>query len=148
MRRYEPDAIRLAMARYPDMSPLLALSCFESDRRAAGLGALDEKRRNRRSQVRNTKAVVWTGKNGEVVVYSRVIDVPERMSYPKLDVSELVLLGPGASVTAERSFVTLKRDPARFVHLQLQVDPRDMADQFGRTMVARQLREMRRRTRA
>lgn len=132
--------VRLASRRYPDDSPLLAVEFLLSDRREAGLGALDERKRlasRRHSPVRNTKTQdLMTGRWH----YSRRIDIPPRVEWPPLEADDLL---PGSGATIDK--VTIRRIPARQVHMACYCErPRTEAD---RRMVAAMLRELRRSTR-
>ncbi len=129
---------KLAMRRYPDMNPLLAVECYLSDRREAGLGALDERKRmdsRRRSPVRNTKTRdLLDGR----LHYSRRIDIPARDEWPLFDGDYL----PGAGSVTDT--VTITRIPARHAHMACYAEaPRTQVD---REVLAALLRELRRST--
>lgn len=130
--------VRLAMRRYPDDNALLAVEFLLSDRREAGLGALDERKRlasRRHSPVRNTKTQdLMTGRWH----YSRRIDIPARDEWPILEADYI----PGGA----HQTVTIARTPARQTHMACYCErPRTETD---RRMVAAMLRELRRSTRA
>lgn len=129
---------KLAMRRYPDMNPFLAIECYLSDRREAGLGALDERKRmesRRRSPVRNTKTRdLLDGR----LHYHRRIDIPPRDEWPMFDGD----YWPGAGCVTDK--VTLTRIPARQAHMACYATaPRTQAD---RNELAAMLRELRRST--
>lgn len=69
MRRERESDVLCAMRRYPGVNPLLALDFLYSDRRAAGLGALDERKRRARSQESRVKRLEPFHAEGPHVVY-------------------------------------------------------------------------------
>lgn len=130
--------VRLALARYPRGPLIAAVFQFMSDRKRAGHGPL-ARPRDGRGEVANRKALDWfTGR----VTYRRLIDIPERLSFPPLEPM------PTIDVDATNAFVTLIRTPARFVERAVQVDERDFQTQLGRSTVAALLRQLRWETRA
>lgn len=134
------DVAALAHARYPDDPIDLAIMFFMSDRRAAGLGALDESKRPRgRRPVRNSKYVdIITGQ----VHYDRTIDVPAHREWPVVDFSSYCI-----GDTAATDTVTIINAPGRKAHMALRLDRRMFERQSDRRIVAAQLRELRRSTR-
>lgn len=132
------ELLALAMRRYPDVMPDLALLYFASDRRAAGLGSLDLRNPRRRSQnprrnLQNTKQFNHlTG----AVMYDRVLDVPPRQTFEGSMPSSVKSIGDDA-------FLTIKTLAARHGHLRLDVEPDRLKTQKGRNYVAQELRKMR-----
>jgi hypothetical protein len=132
-QRVRMDLVSLSRRRYPDTDPLIALMYFGSDRRAAGLGALDERKRQGRGDVRCYKCVdPLTGR----VSWHRRIDAPPRDYLPAFDPLGFDLCNPRATITVTRT-------PARKDHKAVTLDPFLLMDQRGRTVAARYLREMR-----
>lgn len=125
----------LAHRRYPDMPLVLALQCFDSDRRHAGLGALDERKRSGRGEVRNRKRMSL--EDGRIL-YDMVIDRPERRRWPTMPEPR-----PLSGVTSE-STVTLELVPATLERRCLPVTWRMLSSQRDRTYIAHELRRARR----
>lgn len=131
----------LAHRRYPNAELPIAVMFFESDRRAAGLGALDERKRNggpaRSNAVINRK---WINLLTGQVCYSRSINIKERWVLPEFE------MVPPSISDAASEFVTMTKQPAKSAAIALRVDQRTLATQAGRAAVARSLRRMRRET--
>lgn len=126
--------LELALRRYPMMSPPLALMCFCSDRKAAGLGALAEEKRNAKSEVRNVKYRDWT--RARSVFYRMTIDRPPRTVWPDRE--------PATYITAEATdCITFKRLPAVNKCVMVSVEMDEFFDQNSRGGVARKLRKAR-----
>ncbi|MDB5730712.1 MAG: hypothetical protein JWQ03_607 [Variovorax sp.] len=127
--------VRLAIARYPMMPPELALECFHSDRRAAGLGALDERKREP-TDARTVRRPVTRLKVADAL--SRRVEYRlARESYQAF--TGTCLLDPRFAREATFTKVTVKGyDYAVFF------DDRELATQRGRDVIARQLRAIRR----
>lgn len=133
----------LAMCRYPKDDPLLAIDFVLSDRRAAGLGALDERKRlasRRYSPVRNVK---WVDQLTGRIRYSRTINIEPQQVFPDLDFDDYI---PGAASAKDMVF-TVTTVPARRVAMACQID-RIPDTQDERRALAAMLRELRRSTRA
>lgn len=73
------NILELALARYKDANPRIALLYFESDRRRAGLGALEKCTHG--GDVTNHK--VQSGVDGRIV-YTRNINIAQHYRMPKL----------------------------------------------------------------
>lgn len=125
----------LAHRRYPDMPLDLALQCFESDRSHAGLGALDERKRSGRGEVRNRKR---TNLEGGRILYDMVIDRPERRRWPVAP-EPWILSGVTSKAT-----VTLEVVPAKLERRCLPVTRDMLRTQRDRTYIAHELRRARR----
>lgn len=131
------DVFTLAHRRYPGVDGALAVMYFMSDRRAAGLGALDERKRVFKGQ---TVVCVKTRSllDGTVLYTTRVHrlggrEQPEFVPYP-------VSIDCPANET-----IQLKRVAPVDVCLCIKVDQHEFADQWGRRNVAKALKELRRR---
>jgi hypothetical protein len=139
MLPFHREIAALAVTRYPKMTTALAVLCFASDRRQAGLGALGG-----RQWMRNNRAVVRCFKERDAfadrVLYSRIIDIPARDEFPPPDDDWMSV---GIDCAADLT-VTLIRVPARFSHLCVKVDAKDFQSQRGRSLIAATLRSMRR----
>lgn len=129
----------LAHKRYPDVPLLLALDFFLSDRRRAGLGALDERKRNVGGNVNNFKRDVF--ERGGVVYHLRRYS-PERREFAP---ESFTYWGP--SIDAATAIVKTVTIPARDERLCVDVAYRDFQTQYGRRMVASMLRHARRQLR-
>lgn len=133
----------LAMRRYPDENPLLAIDFLLSDRREAGLGALDgRKRRASRphSPVRNLKEFdLLSGR----LIYSRTIHILAHHKAPTLDYFEDYLMAYGP----QDETYTVTTVPERRVAMAVRIE-RPPETQADRDMAAAALRELRRSTRA
>lgn len=127
----------LAHRRYPNMQLPMALLCFESDRRKAGLGALDE-------CLRGTGKGRWIGYRKWVenftgrVVYEAIIEIPPHYRVPRIPALDLC----GSLITAE-TCIQATWVPARSERMHLPVDSDVFRTQSGRRYVARQLWRMR-----
>lgn len=122
----------LAHARYPKVPILLAMSYYESDRRAAGLGALDPRRRRGRTIMR-TKEIDLLHRR---VIYTLRTKLPPRDVPPAFD----ELLSVGAAGDARLTITRLAAvDVARCVALEAH----DLDTQRGRDMAAKMLRQAR-----
>lgn len=136
--KHKTDVLRLALARYPKTPAPLALMYFESDRRAAGLGALDHRKRGGRGEVKCYKTVdLMTGR----VQYDRIIDVKARDEFPSFDRNWMRLEDAPETVT-------LILRPGRLAHRAVRFDRHDFDTQRGRSMVAKVLMQLRRETMA
>ncbi|GER16703.1 hypothetical protein [Variovorax boronicumulans] len=142
MKREHENAFalsRLAHARYPDMSLLLAIECFRSDRQRAGMGALGVKSRGwggrRRREISRVKHDYSDGK----VQYVLAVNRPERHACPVRSVDDFTL---GHPVEATMTLVLI---PAKEVAIGVVCHARDLFDQGMRSHIARELREARRR---
>lgn len=131
------DVAKLAVARYPCKPVDLAIVFFMSDRRSAGLGALDERKRQRRPSQRVRCVKRLDLERGDIF-YDRIIDVPPLQS---LDIPEW----PPALDDAPE-YVTIRTTPARFAHRCVRVPARSFEHQRDRDFVAACLRELRRQT--
>lgn len=127
----------LAHRRYPDVELPLAIRFLESDRRRAGLGALDERRRKVGGNISNYKRDVYEQMQ---VRYHLVRHTPARMEYPRMSWDEWM---PTLGNAAEAK-ITLIQVPARDQHLCVPADYRDLREQSGRRKIAATLREARR----
>lgn len=131
----------IAHKRYPDMALDLAVMCLLSDRRAAGLGALDDRKRRasrRHSPVRNIKERDLLSGH---LIYSRTIHIEAHQVLPELDFADYL---PGAG--AKHMTVTVTTVPERRVAMAMNCYPPET--QAERNIVAASLRELRRSTRA
>lgn len=134
-----PYFLKQAHARYPREPLTLALMMFESDRRMAGLGALDiTKRLHRKNEgykfVSNTKQMhVLNG----TCVYQLAVHRLAFFEYPEFD-SLMPTEGSGAEC------VTVTRKPEKFSERWVPVNPRDLWTERGRDMIAYTLRKVRR----
>jgi hypothetical protein len=124
--------LKSACARYPSVPPLLALMYLRSDRRAAGLGALDATRRTGRTIMRYKERDLLNRR----VLYTLRNKLPPRDVMPDFDFD-----APICGAAAADSFVTITRLPAVDVARRVGVDERDMEN---RGLVARWLRQARR----
>jgi hypothetical protein len=131
------EAAGLAHRRYPDMPLDLALFCFRSDRRTAGLGALDERKRKRRGEVANYKLDVFEHRQ---VRYHLIRHTRARREYDPESFSSI-------DVFDAKSTVLLIDIPERTQHLVVPVDYFDFENQRGRRRVAIALRIARRQLR-
>lgn len=136
----------LARRRYPGDPLDEAVMQYHWDRKAAGLGALDEKKRGIAHYGR-CNGTVRNSKHRDLldgrVRYERVIDVPESLRYPEPDWNTWM---PGSLAGADT--VTLIQVPARRAHLAVKFDARDFQTQRGRKFIAATLHNMRRQTAA
>jgi hypothetical protein len=143
MSRYNDriELAALAHRRYPDMELPLAVMCFQSDRRRAGLGALDEHRRRglRLSGIRNYKCDVIEHRQAR---YHMIRHTPARMEYERQAGEDF---NPNASY-AEMT-VQMIQIPERSEHLCVAADYADLVEQYGRHRIAAALREARRQIR-
>ena len=131
------DVAGLAHARYPNEPIDLAIMMFMSDRRAAGLGALDDNKRPRgRRPVRNIKRVDLL--SGDVL-YERIIDAPAHQVLPRMEF-EYTVGSPGPA------YVKATYVPARKSHFCVRIERGWLESQRDRRMAANYLRELRRRT--
>lgn len=132
--RSAPDILDLAKARYPKVPLTLALRYFSSDRRHAGLGALDASRRRprRHEQVRNYKELNLV--DGRVY-YTVVRDTPLRWDYPRDE--------PMYALGAPMPPIQLIQTPAVCAVRKLPVQLRDLDDQAGRRRIAMTLLRLR-----
>jgi hypothetical protein len=127
----------LAHRRYPDMELPLAVRCLLSDRRHAGLGALDERRRLGRNGVNNYKhGLLESGQ----VRYHLVRRTPPRMDYPLVSWADFA----AHSIDHAEPTIALVKIPARNQHLCVPADWRELTEQSGRRSVAAALRKARR----
>jgi len=133
------ELLELASRRYQG-EPALALMQFASDRRRAGLGALDIAKRNpgKRKPIRHTKEVWQDGR----VYYKSVLDIPARLVYLPPQ--------PAISLAAFKAQLTVKteRRPAVKQVRVLPIEFRKFECQSGRREVAMLLRELRKGIRA
>lgn len=136
--KHKTDVLRLALARYQKTPAPLALMYFESDRRAAGLGALDHRKRGGRGDVKCYKTVdLMTGR----VQYDRIIDVKPRDEFPRFDMGVMC-------IDDIPETIQIIRRPGRFAQRAVRFDRHDFDTQRGRSMVAKVLMQLRRETMA
>lgn len=124
----------LAMARYPRESVTLAMMMYDSDRRTAGLGALDPRKRHGRD-LSNTKSATLEG-GVEYRLVRRTHDRVERID-PVLEDFRL-----GISYKEQRFEQRLVR--GRVEERVLPVSRDRIRSQSGRSYVAHELRRARR----
>ncbi len=140
----EPALVLLATRRYPGTEPLLAVEFLHSDRRAAGLGALDERKRGP-GYSKQVFAFKFRALLNGHICYRWGVSLPPRMVAPPFDWQSTVLdLRNGrASATLTSTLI-----PARNESWAINFDARSSEDQQGRTMMACALRDARRKVRA
>lgn len=133
------ELVALAHRRYPDMELPLALMCFQSDRRRAGLGALDSNRRRGHKGVHNYKM----DSEGRGVRYHLVRQAPAGWKFP-------LVRWENIDLTANYSEATIKLVPVpeRNEHLCVPADYMDLREQSGRRVIAATLREARKQIKA
>lgn len=136
---FDADLLR-AMARYRRVPPDVAIFMFHSDRREAGLGALDDTKRypaNRSyvySPVIRTKFRQWSGRDqDERIVYDFRINIPAHVKVPPIG-------RPGYNAN---DALTLIQVPARSDHKRIHFARTDFEDQRGRNQIAKALRKAR-----
>ena len=130
-----PSIDILARRRYPRAPLLAVVDWFLDDRRAAGLGALDEaRRRPRGGPVRNVKYFDYLS---ERVIYRARIVRPERLEFEPYR-PETLLLGNRASATR-----TARRLPPVNVAFNEAFHAYELQDQHGRDHIAHVLRKHR-----
>jgi hypothetical protein len=125
------ELVRLATARYKKTRPELAIDFLLSDRRAAKLGALDERKRRTNTRVSHKKFED---------------PISRRICYRTYIASCMTFDPPDMHLVTPNSFDGSGTITARFVapvSLGIDFDKRDLFDQRGRSYVARQLRRMR-----
>jgi len=134
MKRIPMEIEDLARRRYPRKRHIeWAVMQFLSDRHAAGLGALDERRRRGREVQRGK----FVDPNDGRIVYRMGVNRPPRRVIPYGDCLDF----PGISKTS--ATVTCIEVPAIYLRLDIRVDPRDLWDQKGRALAAYRLRNAR-----
>lgn len=131
----------LAYRRYPGMPLPMAVECFLSDRRKAGLGALDERKRRVGADISNYKRDVM--EHGQVR-YHLVRHTPAHRKYDLPPCAAFDPEAPGMDTMTVRTFEV----PAKNVHLCVPADYRDFHEQALRRRVAQALREARRQLRS
>jgi hypothetical protein len=131
----------LATARYRNTPAVLAIAYFESDRRAAGMGALKSGYDYNR-QYRNVSNTKTHDRMSDKVQYDRHISVPAFDRFPELEmpVGSIDDFDPNACIT-------LVRVPARNMSMACRVDREDFQTQAGRNKIASLLRRLRAETR-
>lgn len=135
MDKERMEVALLAHRRYPDMPLDLALMCFESDRRRAGLGALDDRKR-RGVEVFRSKRLDFAS---DLVIYRFGIARPAREEYVPQDWMDFDPSKDYSTLTVQRVKI-----PAHKEKFGLNVRVRDFYDQRTRNLIARQLRNARR----
>jgi hypothetical protein len=130
----ELEVALLARGRYPDVPIRLAIIQFYSDRRRAGLGALDVERRSpRRGGVTRLKTITSFG------LYVRYVF--QREPYQRFD-EPPPSFAAGSLVFSPDATVQVVTVPGYDLIAPFSVQ--DLRDQRGRTHIARSLRAMRR----
>lgn len=126
-----------ALRRYPGVDPLLAEMMYESDRRAAGLGALDAKRRNGRTIMRSKALDPYSGG----LSYFLGTELPQRDELPPFDLDEPIC-------TPSAACVTIIRLPAVRLALRLNISRDELRmGQSCRDITAHRLWQARRQLR-
>lgn len=124
----------LAHRRYPDMDLLLAIECFRSDRQRAGMGALDvNKRRGGGREISRVKRVNHYGEVQYKLAFSR----PAREAWTPQRFELGAEIGPESTITMELV-------PAKQRAVGLHCFARDLFDQGMRSVIAAELRVVRR----
>lgn len=140
-----PEFCKQANARYPREPLEVALFFFQSDRKAAGLGALDVRKREAsrlgRHPVRNTK---WAYEMTRDVFYRLTID---RLPYTEIDPTQFIELRAFNPNDPTPDCVTLIRHPAVFVERMVVINHKEFWTERGREGIAARLREARRQIR-
>ncbi len=131
------EALR-AHARYPDVDVFLALSFMDSDRRAAGLGALGKRPVRWPRPVYRTKVADYGG----TVTWVLGVNYPERREIPLQPLPRFPMKTAPRAMT-----VTVIRHPPRTAEVCVRWDARDLQTEQGRHVCARLLREARRQLR-
>lgn len=134
----ETQMFRLASRRYPQARAVLAVSYFCSDRRRAGLGALDERKRGLGRYAQTIHNFKYQEPAGGMIVYRceirqqlrQVIDQP--WCWPAID---------SMNAAATMTVTTL---PGYTDTKCIPFNPQLFETQQGRTLVAKQLRRFRR----
>lgn len=132
------ELLGLAHRRYPDVEPWIAVEFFLSDRRRAGLGALDARRRLSvaRKEISYYKQMdFYTGR----IEYDARLNVPARREYPKLQESLADFFNDNSALAC----VQLIERPAVMAHLRLPFERSIFDSQTGRRFVAKELRKLR-----
>lgn len=129
--------VLLALRRYPYKAIDLAVMFFQSDRRRAGLGALDERRRRGKELFRRKRLDLFSGD----VFYEFGVNRPARREYVQPDLG-LVPWSIGAQAAALT--IAAQEIPAETTRLAMRVPSKDLLDQSGRSVVAAELRRARR----
>ena len=137
--KFEPALAQIALRRYP--GKMFAVEMLMSDRRAAGLGALNTIRRRRRGEVYAHK---YRDEFRGTVCYRWGVDSPPRREIPRLDLSTYYPNDDDAQTLT----VTVIEIPARVERWAGNFDCSLFNTQNGRTAVARELRRGRRDARA
>ncbi len=131
------ELFTLACRRYPG-DAAMAVMQFASDRRRAGLGALDiaKRRTERRKPIRHTKEFGMDGR----VYYKSVLDIQEQWIYPPCP--------PSLSAFEASLTIQVERRPAVRQVRVLPIEFRKFQGQRDRHGVAMLLRELRKGLRA
>lgn len=133
------ELLELARRRYPG-DPSLALMQFSSDRRRAGLGALDIDRRQRGTNKRICHTKEWR-LDGRVY-YKSSLDIPELWFYPKCPPAPCL-----SAFEAEMTVQAQRRTAVRAARV-LPIEAHKIQDQAGRREVAYLLWQLRKSIRA
>lgn len=130
-----------AMQRYPRTNPFLALMFYESDRRAAGLGALDENKRPRKLYQAAVTNVKWQDLLNGTITWSLSVHMDAHQEWdPPV---ELPLSALSVSVDGDQ-YVTSHTVPEKHWERWVTVPSKDLHDPKLRTMIAHELRKLRR----
>lgn len=123
-------------ARYPHEDLQLAYMYFHSDRRRAGLGALDVRLRRRGSPISNSKSLA--GRNDELVMYRMRLHRPRR--------AELLDLEPALYIEGDTAgaCVTMKIIDEVNLACNYPCLLRELNDPYERPLIARRLLQIRR----
>ena len=128
------DMLTLAVRRYPDVEPGLALMFFTSDRQRA-CGALKPFSR-RGGEVQCTKDT--TGRDGRIF-YKRSVDKPAYQRFPQREFDLATAFG----IDDVAETIQIETVPAKREAYACHADYWDFQSQRGRKMVADMLRRMR-----
>lgn len=129
------DFAAYAMRRYP--GEMLALEFFASDRRVAGLGALDAKRRpRRRDGISNSKW--WDAVSGHIC-YAMAKRTGDAWQLPRMRLADLTPGTMARDATAQLVLV-----PGVTWEVRVPVSRDELQSQRGRDTVAAALRRARR----
>lgn len=139
--------LELAQRRYPRTEPTVALMMFDSDRRAAGLGALGYRTRPGGLALKRHPRTMLSVSNTKErymltdrLLYTMRVSALERDELPEF--IEMPVLGAAADATT-----TIIRRKGFDVAMHLPWDRRALLTERDRTMLAHALREARRKFR-
>lgn len=128
------ELVKLAEARYPNTRVDMAVAMLESDRRAAGLGALEGRAICPIGVSNSKEAMLLDGR----IVYHTAVRRPAKQ-WGDWDGLRL----PSSPGDMASAFVTIRHSKPVGVLLAMQVNKHEFTDQAGRDGVARALRRMR-----